>query len=90
MGFKVSTLNKCNRIAAKVSPSRYLSLDGPKVQEIIRLLLPESQGQPGSVCAQLRQIGKANRWDMPRMKPGEEEGFLRWLVVETAKTVPVS
>jgi hypothetical protein len=38
----------------------------------------------------MRQIGKANRWDMPRMKPGEEEGFLRWLVVETAKTVPVS
>ena len=85
MSFKISTLNKCNRIAAKISPTRYLSLDGPKVQEIIRLLAPESDGQPQRVCEQLRKIGRTHRWDMPRLDKGTEDSFLLWLVTTTMR-----
>ncbi len=86
MAFKISTLNKCNRIAAGMSPSRYLSVSGPQLVEIIRLLLPESGGQPGAVCDQLVKIGRTCRWDMPRMTAVTEDNFLRWLVMEVAKS----
>lgn len=82
MAFKIRTLNKCLRIASTMNPKRYLSLDGPKLVEIIRLLLPESGGQPGAVCAQLVKIGRSYKWDMARMTTAQEEGFLLWLVME--------
>ena len=85
MAFKISTLNKCNKIAAAMNPKRYLSADGPKLVEIIRLLLPESGGQPPAVCAQLVKIGRIHKWDMARMTSAQEEGFLLWLVTEVAK-----
>ncbi len=86
MAFRIRTLNACNKIAAGMSPSRYMSLDGAKLVEIIKKLLPESNAQPEAVCRQLRAIGKANRWDMPRMTADQEGGYLRWLVVEVAKS----
>lgn len=85
--FKISTLNKCNKIAASINPKRYLSLDGPKLVEIIKLLLPESNGQPGAVCAQLVAIGRTYKWDLPRISTEGEAGWLLWLVMEVAQTV---
>ena len=85
MAFKIRTLNKCLRIASTMNPKRYLSLDGRKLVEIIKLLLPESEGQPAAVCVQLVKIGRSYKWDMARMTSAQEEGFLAWLVMEVAK-----
>lgn len=89
MDYKISTLNKCNKIAATMNPKRYLSQDGWLLVEIIRLLLPESQGQPAAVCAQLRAIGKNYKWDMPGIQVVPEAAFLLWLVIEVAAKTSV-
>ena len=86
MSFKISTLNKCNKIAATMDPRRYLSKDGKKLEEIIRILLPESGGQPAAVCDQVRAIGKTHKWDMPGIQAVPEDQFLVWLVMLVAKT----
>ena len=88
MAIKISTLNKCNKIAATMNPKRYMSVDGPKLVEIIKLLLPDSKGQPGVVCAALVKIGRTHKWDMPRVPADAEASWLLWLVMEVAKTVP--
>lgn len=85
MAFRLSTLNKCNRIAATMSPKRYLSADGHQLLQIIRLLLPESAGQPGAVCAQIVKIGRTYKWDLPRIPAAGEASFLLWLVMEVAQ-----
>lgn len=86
MAYRVSTLNKCLKVAATMDPKRYLSIDGAKLGEIIRILLPDSQGQPANVCAELVKIGRTYKWDIPLMSPETETGFLLWLVMEVAKT----
>ena len=84
MAFKISTLNKCNKIAATMNPKRYMSLDGRKLVEIIKLLLPESGGQPGAVCSMLVKIGRTHKWDMPKVPADTESAWLLWLVTEVA------
>ena len=85
MAIRIRTLNKCNKIAATMDAKRYMSKDGAKLVEIIKLLLPEAEGQPGNVCAALVKIGRTHQFDLPRIGPQGETSFLWWLVMEVAK-----